>query len=79
MGEGHVKVVLNLGAEKCRKSAEFPRPRRNGTQLQLIRSCAYLLDPGVPISGSECRIPSEPNEFSDVRMCAKEQVGIKWV
>ena len=79
MGEGHVKVVLNLAAEKCRRSAEFPRPRRNGTQLQLIRSCAFLLDPGVPISGSKCGVSSEADGFSDVRMCVKEQVRIRWV
>ena len=75
----HVKVVLNLAAEKCGKSAEFPRPGTNGTWLQLIRSCAFLLDPGVPISGSECGVLSEPDGFSDVRMCVKEQVGIQGV
>ena len=74
-----VKVVPNLAAEQCRKSMEFLRPGTNGTQLQLIRSCAFLLDPGVPISGSECRVLLEPDRFSDVRMCVKEQVGIKWV
>ena len=50
-----VKVMLNLAAEKCGKSAEFPRPGTNRTRLQLIRSCAFLLDPGVPISGSKDR------------------------
>ena len=74
-----VKVVPNLAAEKCGKSAEFLRPGTNGTRLQLIRSCAFLLDPGVPISGSKCGVSSEANGFSDVRMCVKEQVGIRWV
>ena len=74
-----VKIVLNLAVEKCRKSVGSSRPRTNGTQLQLIRSCAFLLDPGVLISRSECRVPSEPDRFSDARMCVKEQVGIKWV
>ena len=74
-----VKVVPNLAAEKCRKSAEFPRPGTNRTQLQLIRSCAFLLDPGVLISGSKCGVSSEADGFSDVRMCVKEQVGIRWV
>ena len=74
-----VKVVLNLGAEKHGKCTGFPRPGTNGTQLQLIRSCTFLLDPGVPISGSECGVSSEPDRFSDARMCVKEQVGIRWV
>ena len=69
----------NLAAEKHGKCAGFPSPGTNGTRLQLIRSCAFLLDPGVPISGSECGISLEPNGFSDVRMCVKEQVGIRWV
>ena len=74
-----VKVVLNLAAEKCGKSMEFTRPGTNGTWLQLIRSCAFLLDPGVPISGSKCGVLSEADGFSDLRMCVKEQVGIRWV
>ena len=74
-----VKVVPNLAAEKCGKSAECPRPGTNRTRLQLIRSCAFLLDPGVPISGSECRVSSEPEGFFNVRMCVKEQVGTRWV
>ena len=65
--------MLDLGAEKHGKSMGFPRPGTNGTRLQLIRSCTFLLDPGVPISGSECRVLSEPDGFSDVKMCVKEQ------
>jgi len=76
---GFVKVVLNLAAEKRGKHVSFPRPGTNRTWLQLIRSCTFLLDPGVPISGSECGVSLEPDGFSDVRMCVKEQVGIKWV
>ena len=79
ISEPSVKVMLNLAAEMHGKCTGFLRHGTNGTQLQLIRSCALLLDPGVPISGSECRVSSEPNGFSDVRMCVKEQVGIRWV
>ena len=46
---------------------------------QTLRSCTFLLDPGVPISGPECGVSSEPDGFSDARMCVKEQVGIRWV
>ena len=45
--------MLNLGAEKHGKSMGFPRLGTNGTRLQLVRSCAFLLDPGVPISESQ--------------------------
>ena len=31
----------------------FPRLGTNGTQLQLVRSCTFLLDPGVLISESQ--------------------------
>ena len=71
--------MLNLAAEKRGKSVGFPRLGTNGTRLQLIRSCTFLLDPGVPISGSKCGVSSEADEFSDARMCVKEQVGIRWV
>ena len=64
-----VKVVLNLAVEKCRKSAGFPRLGTNGTQLQLIRSCAFLLDPGVPIS--KCQSAEVHQDFLMQRMCAK--------
>ena len=64
-----VKVVLNLAAEKCRKSAEFLRPGTNGTRLQLIRSCAFLLDPGVPIS--KCQSVEVHWDFPMQRMCAR--------
>ena len=74
-----VKVMLNLAAEKRGKCAELPRPGTNGTRLQLVRSCTFLLDPGVPISGSKCGVSLEADGFSDVRMCVKEQLGIKWV
>ena len=37
----------------CGKHVGFPRLETNRTWLQLVRSCAFLLDPGVPIS--ECQ------------------------
>ena len=49
-----VKVVLNLGAEKRGKSAGFSRLGTNVTQLQLVRSCAFLLDPGADFKVSKC-------------------------
>ena len=74
-----VKIMPNLAAEKCGKSVEFPRPGTNGTRLQPIRSCTFLLDPGVLISGSKCGVLLEADGFSDVRMCVKEQLGIRLV
>ena len=65
--------------ELARESDRSLSEGTEGTWLQLIGSCTFLLDPGVPISGSECRVSLESNGFSDVRMCVKEQVGIKWV
>ena len=41
-------LCQNLAAEKHRKCTEFLRLKTNGTWLQLIRSCAFLLDSGVP-------------------------------
>ena len=64
-----VKVVPNLAAEKCGKSTEFPRPGTNRTQLQLIRSCTFLLDPGVPIS--KCQSAEVHQDFPMQRMCAR--------
>ena len=44
-----VKVVLNLAVEKHRKCTDVLRPSTNRIWLQLIRSCTFLVDPGVPI------------------------------
>ena len=63
-----VKVVLNLAVEKCGKSAGFPRLGTNGTWLQLVRSCAFLLDPGVPIS--KCQSVGMRQGFLMRGMCA---------
>ena len=69
MAKVFVKVVPNLAVEKCGKSAGFPRLGTNGTQLQLVRSCAFLLDPGVPIS--KCQSAEVHWNFLMQRMCAK--------
>ena len=70
-----VKVMLNLAAEECRKSMEFPRPGTNRTQLQLVRSCTFLLDPGVLIS--KCQSAEVHWDFLMQRMCAKVRSYIR--
>ena len=54
----------------------FPRLGTNGTWLQLVRSCAFLLDPDVLIS--KCQSAKMHQDFLMQRMCAKVQsyIGI---
>ena len=59
----------NLGEEMRGKCVEFPRLETNGTWLQLVRSCAFLLDPGVPIS--ECQSVEMHWEIPMQEVCAK--------
>ena len=76
-GVGHgVKIVLNLAAEKRGKCTEFPRLGTNRTQLQLVKSCAFLLDPGVPIS--KCQSAEVHLDFPMQIMCAtvRSYIGI---
>ena len=71
-----VKVVPNLGAEKHGKCVGFLRLETNRTWLQLVRSCTFLLDPGVPIFRvSKCRNAlGDPNARS---VC--QSVELHWV
>ena len=57
------------------KELEFPRPGTNGTRLQLIRSCAFLLDPDVLIS--KCQSAKMHQDFLMQRMCAKVRSYIR--
>ena len=70
-----VKVMLNLVAEKRGKSTGFPRLGTNGTQLQLVRSCAFLLDPGVPIS--KCQSAEVHWDFPMQRHRVQERITFK--
>ena len=54
---------------------EFLRLGTNGTRLQLVRSCAFLLDPGVLIS--KCQSVEVHWEFLMQRMCAKVRSYIR--
>ena len=65
-----VKVMLNLGVEKHRKSAGFLRLGTNRTRLQLVRSCAFQLDPGVPIS--QCQSAEMHQEFPMQGVCVSK-------
>ena len=49
-------LCQNLAVEKRRKCVQFPRLNTNRTWLQLIRSCAFLLDSGVPDFWSQASI-----------------------
>ena len=68
--------MLNLGVEKRGKSTGFLKLGTNRTWLQLVRGCAFLLDPGVPISESQSGEMHQ--NFPMQRMCAKVQsyIGI---
>ena len=58
-----------------RKCMGFPRLETNRTQLQLVRSCAFLLDPGVLISVSKCRNASGfPNARNVCQIAESHQV-----
>ena len=68
--------MLNLGVEKHRKSTGFPRLGTNGTWLQLVRRCTFLLDPGVLIS--ECRSVGMHQGFLTQGICATVQSYISF-
>ena len=66
---GSLNILLRSCQIWLRKNAEFPRPGTNGTRLQLIRSCAFLLDPGVPIS--KCQSAEVHRKFPMQGICVK--------
>ena len=55
-----VKVMQTRLQKMHRKSAEFLKLETNRTWLQLIRSCAFLLDSGVPDFWSQTNVQGLP-------------------